>query len=501
MNSNAVRVRFAPSPTGYLHIGGARTALFNWLIARKEQGGKFILRIEDTDRSRHVEDSVQKILADMRWMGLNWDEGPEVGGKFGPYYQSERLDLYQKYVQKLVDEGKAYYAFDTPEELAEMREHARAEKKNFRYMRPANFPTPEEVLAAKDVGRPAVVRFAMPNKAITTVDEILGEVTLVAEELEDFVIQKGDGWPTYHLACVVDDALMEITHVIRGQEHLMNTPKHIALQEALGFPTPRYAHLPIIFNMSGSKMSKRDKEKAIKKGEVPPEIDVHDFRQAGYLPEGLLNFISLLGWSTGDDQEQLTMEETINRFQVGDIGKSNAKFDRDKLLAFNTDWATRVSADRLLEVFKDYLAVNQSPMARLDDALLSRVLQMCEGFRTFRDVEAKVGFAFKSDDQVIFDEKAVTKVLKKNENAGFEMLETLLAGLENVSNWEAAELEPLLKGICESKDVKFGSVAQPLRVALSGSTVSPAIYETLELVGREATLRRIQNTLKQKDES
>ncbi len=495
-----VRVRFAPSPTGYLHIGGARTALFNWLLARRFSGGKFVLRIEDTDRNRHVEDSVDKILEDLRWLGLQWDEGPEVGGDYGPYYQSERLETYRKYVQALVDKGDAYYTFDTPEELERMREEARRAKTNFRYPRPERFATAEEVEAARSEGRPGVVRFKMPGEAITVNDEILGEVTLEADELEDFVIQKGDGWPTYHMACVVDDALMKITHVLRGQEHLMNTPKHIAIQRALGFTTPKYAHLPIIFNMSGSKMSKRDKEKAEKRGELPPEIDVFDFRVGGYLPEALRNFISLLGWSTGDNEEQLTLEETVNRFAVSDIGRSNAKFDRDKLLSFNRDWSGRVSEERLLESFKDYLAVNGSGMRRLDDALLGRVLRLCEGFRTFRDVVNKVGFAFAGDEEIVFDAKAVKKVLFKNEGAGFAILAQLAESLVAVGDWEAGRLEECLACVCDREKVKLGAVAQPLRVALSGTAVSPAIYDTLELVGREGTLRRIKRALALKDQ-
>ncbi len=455
----------------------------------------FILRIEDTDRSRHVADSVQKILSDLRWLGLPWDEGPDVGGDFGPYYQSERLDIYQQHIDKLLAEGKAYYAVETPEELTALREQARAQKRDFRYSRPDPLPTPEQAEAARSEGRPVVVRFLMPGEAITTSDDILGNVTLEADQLDDFVIQKNDGWPTYHFACVVDDALMQVTHVLRGQEHLMNTPRHIALQQALGFPTPRYAHLPVIFNPDGSKMSKRDKEKALKRGEAPPEIDVHDFRAAGYLPEALLNFISLLGWSTGDDTEQLTIDETIRRFKVTDIGKSNAKFDRNKLLAFNTDWVARVSPERLLAAFKDYLVVSESPMVTQSDEVFAHVLELCAGFRTFPDVVAKAGFAFADDDAVVYDEKAVKKILAKNDGAGFDMLETLIDVLAAAKAWEGDKLEALLHETAEAHGVTLGAVAQPLRVALSGTTVSPAIGATLELVGQEKTLRRMRNAL------
>ena len=280
----------------------------------------------------------------------------------------------------------------------------------------------------------------------------------------------------------------------------MNTPKHIAIQRALGFDTPHYAHLPIIFNMSGSKMSKRDKEKAIKKGEVPPEIDVHDFRASGYLPEALLNFISLLGWSTGDDTEQITLEETAKRFSVEGIGKGNAKFDRTKLLSFNTDWAARVSEDRLLECFVDYLQVNDSPLANLPEATLRRMLELCKGFRTFPDVIAKIGFAFVDDSAITYDEKAVRKVLEKNDGAGYGVLRNVVGCLESLEPWTASAIEAELTTFCEANDLKLGGVAQPLRVALSGGTVSPAIYDTLELVGRDRTINRIKQTMMQGSE-
>ena len=500
-----IRVRFAPSPTGYLHIGGARTVLFNWLVARQAQG-IFVLRIEDTDRTRHVEDSVAKILEDLRWLGLDWDEGPEKGGDFGPYFQSERLDLYNEHLQHLLNEGKAYYALETPEELQRMREAAEKSTGGFRYPRPDPLPTVAEGEAAREAGTPVVVRLKMPAEDVIVTDDILGEVTVAADQHEDFVIQKSDGFPTYHFACVVDDALMRITHVLRGQEHLMNTPKHIALQRALGFDTPRYAHLPVIFNMSGSKMSKRDKEKALAKGEPPPEIDVHDFRVAGYLPEAVVNFISLLGWSPGEDREQLTSQETVDLFSVERIGKTNAKFDREKLLAFNTDWATRVTSERLLEAFRDFIKVNPDVpdgLRQADDAALTRVLEACAGFRTFPDVIRKAGFIFLADDAIEYDPKAVKKVLAKNDGEGYAMLEYLTPKLSALTEteWKATTLEPLLGAVCTEKEVNLGKVAQPIRVAASGTTISPSIHETLEMLGKESTLARMQRCINARSES
>ena len=495
--SETVRVRFAPSPTGYLHIGSARTVLFNWLLARKH-GGTFILRIEDTDQTRHVEDSVQKILDDLRWLGLTWDEGPEVGGDYGPYFQSQRLDIYNRYLRRLLESGDAYYSLETPEQLTALREAAKAKKQSFKYLRPDPTPTVAEGEAARAAGRPVVVRFKMPPADITVVDDILGPVTLPADHAEDFVIQKGDGYPTYHFACVVDDELMKITHVLRGQEHLINTAKHAALQRALGFATPRYAHLSVIFNMDGSKMSKRDKEKAIAEGRRPPEIDVHDFRVTGYFPEAVINFIALLGWSPGQDREYFDRDEMTAWFSIERIGKTNARFDRDKLIAFNTTWATRLTPERLLEAFKDYIRVSDSPMRTADDDLLRTVLHVCAGFRTFRQVEEKVRFLFVADDAIEYEPKAVQKVLAKNNGEGYAALAELLPALRELRDWSAESVERFIQSACERKGLPLGQIAQPLRVAVTGTTISPSIHDTLSLLGRERTLLRVERCLSQR---
>lgn len=492
--SDTVRVRFAPSPTGYLHIGGARTVLFNWLYARKHRG-TFILRIEDTDQQRNVADSVGKILDDLRWLGLNWDEGPEVGGDFGPYFQSQRLDIYNRYIDELLQSGKAYYALETAEELDAQRAAAKAAGGGYRYRRPDPVPTVAQGVEARRAGRSVVVRLKMPDSAITVVDRILGDVTIDADHLEDLVIQKSDGFPTYHFACVVDDALMKVTDVLRAQEHLMNTPKHIAIQSALGFPTPRYAHLPLIFNVDGTKMSKRDKEKAIARGEKPPEIDVHDFRVSGYLPEAILNYIALLGWSPGDDRERFSADELVQAFELERIGKTNARFDRAKLLAFNTEWATRVDAVRLRAAFRDFTEVGGSPMRQSDDATQGRLLDVCRGFRVFADVETKVRFLYPPAGGIEYDAKAVQKVLAAKDNAGFAMLEFLLPRLMALPGWSADAIEAELKQVVEERGAKMGDVAQPIRVAISGSTVSPAIGESLELLGRDESVRRVRQCL------
>ena len=548
MSQEPARVRFAPSPTGYLHVGGARTALFNWLLAR-QTGGRFILRIEDTDRSRHVEDSTAKILQDLRWLGLNWDEGPEAGGDCGPYFQSQRLDIYRRHCDQLVEQGRAYYALETPQELQALREAALREKRGIWYHRPDPLPTPEQARAARQAGRPATVRFMMPDADLVVLDEIIGEVRLAGKELEDFVILKSDGWPTYHFACVVDDALMKIDFVLRGQEHLINTPKHLALQQALGFDTPRYAHLPIIFNMDGTKMSKRtavkdlaakvknvrrraanltDEEfvgEIVSATEVPRdtvraivagqhqvldesvqavvnhlgvdllEINVHDFRLSGYLPEALLNFISLLGWSAGEDREQLTLEETTELFDVKRIGKTNARFDRTKLLAFNTDWCNRLPPERLGRGLDDYLTLAGSPFAEADAPTRAHLLKVCAGFRSFKELDNKCRPLFMDDDAIEYDPKAVKKVLTRHEGQGYDMLAKVLPDLETCDPWTAEALEGLIERLCAEYDTKLGNIAQPIRVAVTGTSISPPIFDTLVILGQQRALTRIHQCL------
>ncbi len=484
MNDQTLRVRFAPSPTGYLHLGGARTALFNYLLARRH-GGRFVLRIEDTDRSRHVEEAIGKIADDLRWLGIEWDEGPEVGGDCGPYRQSERGELYDAAARQLLASGRAYYVFETTEELAAMRAEAQAAKRTFRYPRPATFPTDAQAEQARAEGRPVSVRFVMPDRDVVVHDRILGDVTLSKDELEDFIIVKSDGGPTFHLANVVDDATMGITLVLRGQEHLMNTPKHLALQEALDYTCPEYAHLPLIFNMQGKKLSKRE----------GGEVNVHDFRVAGYLPEVMVNFIALLGWSPGEDRERMTLEEMVALFRLEDIGRSNARFDREKLLAFNTQAAAEADDDRLLAGLKDYRAWNETPLVRADDETLRALLRANRGFRTFQDVDVKSRSLFLPDAEMTYDPKAVQKVLAKGDGAGYAMLIELRPRLAAQGDWSPQALETVLKAVAEDKGVGLGKVAQPLRVATAGGSIGPSIFDALSLLGRDRTLVRIDRCL------
>ena len=481
-----VRTRFAPSPTGSLHVGGARTALFNYLLAKK-LGGKFLLRIEDTDRARHSEDAVNVITRDLKWLGIQWDEGFEAGGEYGPYRQSERLEIYTNHIQQLLDEGKAYYAFDAADELAAQREAAQKAGTGFKYQRPEILPTLQDAQEAREKGLPVVVRFLNPGEDITVTDEIFGDVTIPASEQDDFIIQKADGWPTYHLANVVDDALMQINFVLRGQEFLGQTWRHMALRNAFGYPHPKYAHLPLIMDMKGRKLSKRD-----------GDVEVESFKKAGYLPETLVNFLALLGWNPKTGQESFNLGQLVESFDLAGVSKSNAKFDRDKLLAFSTNDFAEATQERLAAGLKDYLEATESPIPTNDNELLAKLVEMNAGARSYADIPRKVGVLFAADDSYDFDPKSVKKVLLKNESQGYAVLEDLAKRLLELE-WNAQAIDQFIHDYCQEKELGMGKVAQPIRVAVTGATVSPSIGDTLVLLGKDSTIARIGRCLASRD--
>jgi glutamyl-tRNA synthetase len=391
-----------------------------------------------------------------------------------------------------------------------------------------------------------VVRFKTPYEPVTVRDEILGAVSFPPDHIDDFVIVKSNGWPTYHFAVVVDDAAMGITHVLRAQEHLMNTPRHVLLQRALGCPQPRFAHLPLVLNLDGSKMSKRDKDEALRRaararleegrwtreemartarigedalarwlekkpeGEIDadalerlaaaagiemPEIEVHDFRRSGYLPEAVVNFIALIGWSPGDDREKMSLGEMTAAFSLERINRTPGRFDREKLLAMNTIWSADLPPQRLLEAFRDFAAVSDSPLRSLADETALSVLQACRGLRTFRDVETKAGSLFAADNHLEYDPAAVRKFLERDGDEGYDMLERVLAELEALEPWSSEALERFFAAFCERHGVRLAEVAQPVRVAVAGRAVSPAIHDTLVLLGKERALRRMRRCL------
>jgi glutamyl/glutaminyl-tRNA synthetase len=537
-----VVTRFAPSPTGYLHVGGARTALFNWLWARRT-GGTFILRIEDTDQKRNTPTAARQVMDDLKWLGIQWDEGPEVGGPNGPYLQSQRKEIYDKYIKKLLDEKKAYYCFETPEELDAMRKEAEGRKGNLDYIRPEAFPDENDVKKATEQGKQVTVRFAVPQaEQIVVQDVVRGVITFAADEIGDFIILKSDGFPTYNFACVVDDFLMKVTHVIRGQEHLNNTPGQQVLWQALfpDAPLPKYAHMSVTISDTGGKLSKRERPTALRKaiqaeqeidlealsaagsigrdeldsfisGEATPdmpnidamakhlgvslpEINIVDFFKSGYLPEAMVNFMALLGWNPGDDREIMSAEELIEAFDLSRLSKSNSLFDRQKLLAFNTEHIRMVSPEKLLLHFRSYLKAVESPMASADNELLSTIIKLCEGARTLAQIQQKSEFLFVDNDKIKYDDKAVKKVLLKGDGlAILAIVRQKLAGMDELTE---EGIEHMLRGLAEEKQVGLGKVAQPLRVAICGTTISLPIFDSVRLLGKDNTLQRIDNTLK-----
>ncbi|MHC4550075.1 MAG: glutamate--tRNA ligase [Planctomycetota bacterium] len=542
--TGTVRTRFAPSPTGHLHVGGARTALFSWAYARG-RGGQFILRIEDTDRKRSSDAASLAFLEDLRWLGITWDEGPEYegcgGGDRGPYHQAERLAIYDEYLERLLAEGKAYPAFETPAEIEAARARARAAKRPYVYDRAALRLDPVDVARRLAEGCPHVVRFKVPDhREVVVNDTVLGAVRIDTDEIGDFVIRKADGYPTYHFAVVVDDERMGVTHVFRGQDHLINTPRHVLLQEALGFATPVYAHNSLTVNPDGSKMSKRDKDRVLRRTvrergieasavvdpetwrwwleskdhqldlasaerlarelDVKlPEINIDDFRRVGYLPEVMVNYLALLGWSPGGNIEQFDVDFLIERFDVDRMGKSPAKFDRDKLLAFNLDAIQAMPADEFAARFREHCR-RYHPVfpERLEAARFDRLARANQGrAKTLEDPVASCRFFVLDDEEVVYERsKAVLKALVHGTPNGCAHLAAVRPRLEEASDWTPAALEAVVRSYADEHAAgKLGRVAQPLRIAVSGGIVSPALFDTLAILGRAATLRRIARCL------
>jgi glutamyl-tRNA synthetase len=528
-------VRFAPSPTGHLHVGGARTALFNWALA-KRLGGRFVLRIEDTDVLRSTDAAVAGILEDLAWLGIRWDEGPEHEGSggdprgVGPFFQSQRLALYREAADALVARDLAYPAFETPEELDVLRRRAQAESGVFRYVRPAAWD--RAAALARTKSEPHVIRFRWPHQPVTVRDEILGSVDFPADFVDDFVLLKRDGFPTYHLGVVVDDERMGVTHVLRGQEHLGNTPRHVALQRALGYREPRWAHLPLIQNPDGSKMSKRDaaklvearleagdprrgqpwspdalRELAARLGVELPPITVEDFRRAGYVPEVLLNFLALLGWSPGEklpdgrDLERFDTAYLAARFGLDRVGRGNARFDRAKLLAFSQETLAALSDAEWLARWQGWCE-RYAPEARgkLADPARARAFAAAvrPRARTLAEPTAPGGpgsFALVADDAFAYDPKAVEKHLAKGTPPGLSLLEGAHGVIAGLADYTPEALEGALAAYATERGVKLGAVAQALRVAVTGGAASPPLGVTLALLGRASALARIERCL------
>jgi len=478
--SQAVRVRFAPAPTGALHVGGVRTALFNWLFARKHQG-VFVLRIEDTDEARSTEESLRRILEGFGWVGLDWDEGPDVGGPFGPYLQSQRLDVYQPYFEKLLQAQTAYPCYCTPEELAARREQMEARGLPPRYDgRCRRLPAADRERLESE-GRPVCLRFRMPETGSVEFEDLVhGRKTWENSALDDFVVRKSSGFPTYNFACVVDDALMHISHVIRAEQHLSNTPRQVHLVRALGFEPPLYAHVSHVLAPDRSKLSKRH-----------GATDINEFRELGYLPEAMVNFLALLGWSTGDEQEIMSRQELIQRFDLARAGKSGAIFDLKKLDWMNGQYLNAMPTDELARRALPVL-VRAGLMAAEPGteelAYLRQVLElMRERLKTLNDLTSLGGFFFR--DEVEPDEKAQGKWLSKSWVA--EVLTAVAEALEALPEFTLETVEHALRGVAEQLGRPASEVIHPTRAAVSGMTMGPSLFHLLVVLGRSRVVLRL----------
>jgi glutamyl-tRNA synthetase len=478
-----IRVRYAPSPTGRLHVGGVRTALFNWLFARKN-GGTFVLRIEDTDLERSTEESVEQLEGSMRWIGLDWDEGPEVGGPHPPYRQTERFDLYREAAQRLLDSGAAYYDFATPDELAELREQARAEKRQPIYTG-GEYREMDLGEARKriEAGEPHTVRFKTPREGRTVVEDMIrGPVTFENANLEDFVLMKSTDTPTYNFAAAYDDAEMGITHVIRGDDHLSNTPRQILIHEALGNELPAFAHVPQVLGPDKKKLSKRH-----------GAASVEDFAERGYLPEALFNYLALLGAGYAADEEIFTPEELAERFRIDRVSGNPAVLDEKKLRAVNAVYLRRKSPEELAGLAAPML-VESGTVAEdeLDRGRLEAIMELLkERIALTTEIPDAVGYFYGGAldyDEAEFEKQFGKEFVREN----FPELVKRLAALPE---WNEESIEETVRGLAAGKEKGARHLIHPLRFAVTGRTVSAGLFETMELLGRDRSLLRAEDVV------
>ncbi len=484
--SNPVRLRFAPSPTGPLHIGGARTALFNWLYAR-HHGGVFVLRIEDTDRNRYVEESLDDIIDGLRWLGLDWDEGPEVGGPYGPYFQSERTELFQQWGHWLVERGHAYKCWCPAERLDAIRREQQRKGEKLGYDRHCRELPAGELAALEASGEPYVIRFKIPPEGSTTIhDQIRGDITFEHSELEDLILLKSDGYPTYHLANVVDDHLMEISHIVRADEWIPTAPLHALMYDAFGWQRPVYAHAPLILNPSGrGKLSKRAQAFTDDGQEVL--VQVREFRAAGYLPHALTNFLCNVGWAFGDDREVFDLAEAVPRFELEAVNPSPARLPYSKLEWLNGVYIREMEPTALAVAIRPYLEaagleVNVAQLIQATPLVQERI-------KILREAVDWLSFIF--TDEVRYDPALL--VGKKMDPAG--TLHALQAGRDLLTRLEPFDEETLdaaLRGLADELGLKAGQLLGVIRVAVSGQTVAPPLFGTLAVLGRQTVLARLE---------
>lgn len=478
--SSGIRVRFAPSPTGSLHIGGARTALFNFLFARAG-GGKFILRLEDTDFERRIAGAEEGIIESLKWLGLEWDEGPDTGGEHGPYRQSERLEIYRRESERLLSAGLAYPCYCTPEELAAEREEARKAGRAPRYGGRCCGLTPEARAVKKAAGLRPAVRLKVPQTGQTAVEDLIrGTVVFENATLDDFIIMKSNGVPTYNFACVVDDATMGITHVIRAEEHLSNTPKQILVFQALGYPLPVFAHVPMILAPDRAKLSKRH-----------GATGVEEFRNQGYLPEALFNYLALLGWSPGDEREMFSREEIVREFSLDAVSKHAAVYDVQKLTWLNSQYINTVPQERLAEAalpfFRAAGLIGEALSAAEKEYFLRVLAAVRSRARTLVELVDMAAYFFRDD--LTYDPKGVQKVFKPPGVP--ELLRQGGEALSRVQPFGVTETEAAYRKLIESLGISGGALIHPTRLALTGRTVGPGLFDVISLLGKDRCVKRL----------
>jgi glutamyl-tRNA synthetase len=479
-NKSQVRVRFAPSPTGDLHVGNIRTALFDWAYAR-HTGGKLIFRIEDTDIERVTEQYINAAIETLKWLGLNWDEGPEVGGNFGPYLQSQRLDIYAHWAQKFLDQKDAYHCYCTSEELEERRQIQMKNNKAPGYDGKCRQLSQTQVDEYKSEGRKPVIRMRMPTGETTFVDLIRGEVKFEHEFVPDFVLARADGSPLYTLAVAVDDILMKITHVLRGEDLLSSTPRQIRVYQAMGVDVkdyPLFAHLPFVMGQDNAKLSKRN-----------GEVSIAWYRAQGFLPEAICNYLALLGWSPGDDQENISMQDLINLFTIERVNSSPARFDMKKLEAINGDKIRALTLEKFMECSLPFLLESKVISGTQDElAVIKSALPIIqERIIKLSEIPAMLNFLFVKEFTIAPDE-----VLKVTDEVSQKVLITTLSKLVELNNWSTKEIETLLRSVLiDEMGLKPRVAFSAVRIAVTGSHISPPLFESLELLGKERSIQRI----------
>ena len=478
------KVRFAPSPTGPFHIGGARSALFNWLVARNKNG-KFLVRVEDTDLARSTRESEENIKAALNWLGLNWDEGIDVGGENGPYRQTERLDIYHKEIQRLLDEGKAYYCYCTEEELEESRTQQLAEGKTPVYNDHCRSLTEEEIAKYKESGRKPVIRLRVPKEGVFAFDDMVrGHVTFQAAGVGDFIIMKSDGIPVYNFAVVVDDALMNITHVIRAEEHLSNTPRQIAIYQALGYDIPKFGHISLILGSDHKKMSKRH-----------GATSVDEYRKMGYLPDAVVNYLALLGWAPKGEQEIFTREELIEQFSMKRVSANDAVFDIEKLNWINFQYMKQLSPEELLELTLPFI-INAGyitgPLSDEKKEWLKKVVwfvrdHLYYGAQTPENVKI-----FFEELPAIEDEEMLDIMSRETSKM---IIKSFAEKLSDLDTFNESSIKDVFSNLMKESGIKGKAAFEPVRIALTGEIHGPGLYTLIELFGKEKTIHRLKSSL------